>query len=279
MGVGQVAGGGLRPHRDHRAGRGRHPLPQTRADRLRHRHAPRSADLQPGQAPGQLGARLGRLDADRRAIPSGLPTKVWSLPLGFRLYRNRQGLTKGKRSAEIREGQEVPETPARPQPPHPAGIGRGTDFPGGRLVSRAETAGQRRQRLRRGERPAEAAGQRRPDQPRPSEGGFVRAGPAPPTARGVRPRKASVCPAWRPGPTTAAALADVGLRPVRPARHAAGQDAPGAVLQGGQGSALDDRAGPRRRGQASRPDVLLHASGLGRAADPLGLCRRAGRSR
>lgn len=28
------------------------------------------------------------------------PTKVWSLPLAFRLYRNRQGLTKGKKKAK-----------------------------------------------------------------------------------------------------------------------------------------------------------------------------------
>jgi hypothetical protein len=30
----------------------------------------------------------------------GAPTKVWSLPLAFRLYRNRQGLTKGKKKAK-----------------------------------------------------------------------------------------------------------------------------------------------------------------------------------
>jgi len=29
--------------------------------------------------------------------PFWAPTKVWSLPIGFRLYRNRQGLTKGRR--------------------------------------------------------------------------------------------------------------------------------------------------------------------------------------
>ena len=32
--------------------------------------------------------------------PFWAPTKVWSLPLGFRLYRNRQGLTKGKKKAK-----------------------------------------------------------------------------------------------------------------------------------------------------------------------------------
>ena len=29
--------------------------------------------------------------------PPWSPTKVWALPVGVRLYRNRQGLTKGKR--------------------------------------------------------------------------------------------------------------------------------------------------------------------------------------
>ena len=52
-------------HRDDRTGGRRHALPQTRLDGLRHRHAPRSVDLQPRQAADQLGARLGRPDADR----------------------------------------------------------------------------------------------------------------------------------------------------------------------------------------------------------------------
>src|SRR5258705_8061516 len=30
-------------------------------------------------------------------LPFWSPTKVWALPIGFRLYRNRQGLTKGKK--------------------------------------------------------------------------------------------------------------------------------------------------------------------------------------
>ena len=29
--------------------------------------------------------------------PPWAPTKVWALPVGMRLYRNRQGLTKGKK--------------------------------------------------------------------------------------------------------------------------------------------------------------------------------------
>ena len=45
-----------------------------------------------------LGARLGRpLPRDRRTVLGWVTTKVFALPIAFRLYRNRQGLTKGKR--------------------------------------------------------------------------------------------------------------------------------------------------------------------------------------
>ena len=58
-GAGTRGGRDLLPRGDDRAGRRRHPLPQARADHLRHRHAPRPADLQPQAAPRQLGTRLG----------------------------------------------------------------------------------------------------------------------------------------------------------------------------------------------------------------------------
>lgn len=40
--------------------------------------------------------------------PFWAPTKVWSLPIGFRLYRNRQGLTKGRKG----------KRPRKPDPNH-----------------------------------------------------------------------------------------------------------------------------------------------------------------
>lgn len=43
--------------------------------------------------------------------PFGAPTKVWSLPIAFRLYRNRQGLTKGRKKAKKSPKQ-------RPDPNH-----------------------------------------------------------------------------------------------------------------------------------------------------------------
>ena len=93
---GQVGRHHSGPRFDFVLGRRRHPLSQTRADPLRRRHALRSADLQSRQVPGQLGTRLGRALPDHRP-PFWAPTKVFALPIAMRLYRNRQGLTKGKK--------------------------------------------------------------------------------------------------------------------------------------------------------------------------------------
>ena len=38
-------------------------------------------------------------------LPFWSPTKVWALPIGFRLYRNRQGLTKGKKGQKAKVGK------------------------------------------------------------------------------------------------------------------------------------------------------------------------------
>lgn len=50
------------------------------------------------------------------------PTKVWSLPIAFRLYRNRQGLTKGKKAKRSRKGQQTRKAEktqkCRPNPNH-----------------------------------------------------------------------------------------------------------------------------------------------------------------
>jgi hypothetical protein len=48
--------------------------------------------------------------------PFGAPTKVWSLPIEFRLYRNRQGLTKGKKKAQTpKKPKRAPNHRTRPQ--------------------------------------------------------------------------------------------------------------------------------------------------------------------
>ena len=103
--------------------------------------------------------------------PFWAPTKVWSLGIAYRLYRNRQGLTKGKK-----KGKKQKPAQAEPQPPHSSGTGSGTDFSGGKLVSRPKADRQRRQRLRWSQRAAEASVQCRVDQSRTSQRRVVRTG-------------------------------------------------------------------------------------------------------
>ena len=42
-------------------------------------------------------------------LPFWSPTKVWALPIGFRLYRNRQGLTKGKKGKKAKASKAKPK--------------------------------------------------------------------------------------------------------------------------------------------------------------------------
>ena len=107
---GQVGRHDSRPGRHLLLGRRRHPLSQTRADPLRRRNALRPPHLQSCQIPGQLGTRLGRADPDRRLPPLGT-VQVFALPIAMRLYRNRQGLTKGKKNPKGKKGQQKPAKP------------------------------------------------------------------------------------------------------------------------------------------------------------------------
>src|SRR5712691_5347744 len=42
-------------------------------------------------------------------LPFWAPTKVWALPVAFRLYRNRQGLTKGKKGKKAKNPKAKPK--------------------------------------------------------------------------------------------------------------------------------------------------------------------------
>ncbi len=66
------------------------------------------------QIPGQLGARLGCTLPGLSRSPSGMPTKVFALPIAVRLYRNRQGLTKGKKGRG-KASKPNPDHRTRPQ--------------------------------------------------------------------------------------------------------------------------------------------------------------------
>ena len=48
--------------------------------------------------------------------PFWAPTKVWSLPIAFRLYRNRQGLTKGKKGSRKKSKARKPDPDHRTRP-------------------------------------------------------------------------------------------------------------------------------------------------------------------
>jgi len=63
--------------------------------------------------------------------PFWAPTKVFALPVAFRLYRNRQGLTKGKKKRR----QESQEDQTSRRSPHPAAVGHRADYLGRDLVS------------------------------------------------------------------------------------------------------------------------------------------------
>ena len=68
------------------------------------------------------------------ALPGWAPTKVFALPIATRLYRNRQGLTKGKRLQGEKGPEENLQAQARSESSHPTGISPGTHRPGGPMV-------------------------------------------------------------------------------------------------------------------------------------------------
>ena len=111
-GPGLPAGRGVCPRRPPRVGCGQYALPQARFDHLRHRHAPRSAHLQPGQAAVSWGKTTWVVLCLIVRCPWWSPTKVWCLPVLFRLYHNRQGLTKGRKGQKPKAD---PQHRTRPQ--------------------------------------------------------------------------------------------------------------------------------------------------------------------
>jgi hypothetical protein len=76
--------------------------------------------------------------------PPWSPTKVWALPVGMRLYRNRQGLTKGKAGrAKAKKGKKRPADPDhRTRPELAVELIRrfAARFPGRRVVVSGDSA-------------------------------------------------------------------------------------------------------------------------------------------
>ena len=91
------------------------PSAEARPDPLRGRHALRPTDLQP-----QALVSWGHDWVVLCLIiihPLSAPTKVFALPVAARLYRNRQGLTKGRKEGEIVPGPDQGQNP-KPDPNH-----------------------------------------------------------------------------------------------------------------------------------------------------------------
>ena len=191
----------------------------------------------------------------------------------MRLYVNRQGLAKGKKARKPRarapsKRSDRPTPTTAPAPSWP------WSYPSGRrAVPRAEVRGQRRQRLRRQERPAAPARERGPDQPGRIQGGAVPAGAAAAAKRRGRPQeRGAAARNGRLGGRPDHAWEEL-VRPVRPARDAAGQDDPGLYYKAGKDRLLTivlardaTGAGPTicstARAGLGRAEILSHYAAL-----------------
>ena len=134
--------------------------------------------------------------------PFWAPTKVWSLPIAFRLYRNRQGVTKGKKRKQRKAKQPKrqkrdPNHRTRPELAVELISLVASWFPTRKLLVSGDSAYGGRSVLRKLPR------QRRVDQPRASQGRAVRTGARrqSPARRARIARRESDCPAWPNGPT------------------------------------------------------------------------------
>ena len=113
-------------------------------DDLRHRDAPRPADLQPQAAPRQLGTRLGDPLA-ARAQPALVPDQGLGPAGGHAAVPQPPGADQGQEGPGPRpRASRGKKRPPDPEPPHPPRTGRGADpassrsgSPGGRSSSAA----------------------------------------------------------------------------------------------------------------------------------------------
>ena len=123
--------------------------------------------------------------------PFWAPTKVFALPVAMRLYRNRQGLTKGKKSrAKASQAKPDPNHRTRPELALELIHLVAEWFPDDDIMVTGDSAYGGKSML------SSSAAQRSPHQPCPSQGGALRASAA---QAGRRPedrpaRKENACP-------------------------------------------------------------------------------------
>jgi len=188
--------------------------------------------------------------------PPWSPTKVWALPVGMRLYRNRQGLTKGKKKKEEKSKsakRKPPKDPHHRTRPELAVelIERFAKlFPDRQVVVSGDSAYGGKSVLRHLPKNVElisrVAANAAPYRPAP---------PRRPDQKGPSRKKGDRLPGmveWAADPTPWQELefdqyglnAKLQVKTIKALYYKAGKDR------------LHDRLGPRRRGRAARPDVL-----------------------
>ncbi len=207
--------------------------------------------------------------------PFWAPTKVFALPVAVRLYRNRQGLTKGKKGrkkAEKPRPKHDPNHRTRPELALELIALVAKWFPDDEVMLSGDSAYGGRSILSKLPPNVHLISHVHP------KGALYE--PAPPKTtktRGRARKKGERLPAMKPWaedtsqPWTRLNFNQFGL-------HAAlsVKTIQGPVLQSRRRPAADHRPGARSGGEAPRSDVLLHQTGLDRQADPLHLCLSVG---
>ena len=162
--------------------------------------------------------------------PFWAPTKVWSLPIGFRLYRNRQGLTKGKKGKKAKTRKPDPNHRTRPELAVELISLVASWFPERNFVVTGDSAYGGASVLQKLPANVDLISHVHP------KGALYDPPPAPVPGTARLPPQEGPASAGhgRLGRRRHATLENLGVRSVRPARHASGQNAAGVVLQGGR---------------------------------------------
>ena len=206
--------------------------------------------------------------------PFWAPTKVWSLPIAFRLYRNRQGLTKGKKKAKKSpKRRHDPNHRTRPELAVELISLVASWFPERKLIVSGDSAYGGASVLQKLPANVELISHVHP------KGALYEPAPAP-ERQGTSGQERT--PAARHGGVGRrchATLADVGLRSVRPARHALVKTIQALYYKAGKDRLLTIVL--VRDALGKRPDQMFYCTCLDWDARQIlsDLCRRAGRSR
>src|SRR5262249_24759747 len=203
------------------------------------------------------------------AKPFWAPTKVFASAVAMRLYRNRQGLTKGKKSqAKTGPAKRDPNHRTRPELALELIHLVAEWFPDDDIMISGDSAYGGKSILSHLPANAHLISHVHPD--------GVLYEPAPPKeegTRGPRRKKGKRLPKMKQWaedanqPWIKLKFNQFGLH-----AHAGGQDDLRLVLQRGWRSTPHHRVGARPGGETSRPNVLLHQARLDRQTNPLHIC-------